>query len=69
MTRHQRISFVLVQFLLAFCFVKSGIHLCHLVLDPNVKDLYCRHRWEQEQYDKGISCLEAVVRTILYIFP
>lgn len=65
MEHHRRISFVLVSL---SCFLKSSIHLHHLVLDPNVKDLYCRHRWEQEQYDKGIRSLEAVVRTILAIF-
>ena len=58
------ISFVSVRFILRL--VKSSIHLLHLVLDPNVKDLYCHHRWEQEQYDRGISCLEAVVRAVLY---
>jgi hypothetical protein len=51
-----------------FMFLTSGIHLRHPVLDPNVRNLYCHHRWKQEQYDKGISSLEAVVRTILYIF-
>jgi hypothetical protein len=64
-TKHRlHISFVSVRFILRL--VKSSIHLLHLVLDPNVKDLYCRHRWEQEQYDRGISCLEAVVRAVLY---
>jgi len=33
----------------------------HPVLDPNVKDLYCHHCWEQEQYDAGMRRLEAVV--------
>ena len=32
-----------------------------LVLDPNVKDLYCCHRWDKDQYDAGIKCLEGVV--------
>jgi hypothetical protein len=29
------------------------------VLDPNVKDLYCRHRWEPDQYAAGMASLEA----------
>lgn len=32
-----------------------------LVLDPNVKDLYCLHRWEKQQYEAGMRCLETVV--------
>lgn len=31
------------------------------VLDLNVKDLYCRHRWEPEQYEAGMKRLEEVV--------
>jgi hypothetical protein len=30
------------------------------VLDPNVKDLYCRHRWESHQYTAGLRRLEDV---------
>ena len=36
-----------------------------LVLDPNVKDLYCRHRWDSEQYEAGMKRLEEVVRRSL----
>ena len=36
-----------------------------LVLDPNVKDLYCRHRWDLEQYEAGMKRLEEVVRRSL----
>lgn len=31
------------------------------VLDPNVKDLYCRRRWEPEQYQAGMERLKEVV--------
>jgi hypothetical protein len=31
------------------------------VLDPTIKDLYCRHRWEPEQYAAGMRRLEEVV--------
>jgi hypothetical protein len=34
------------------------------VLDPNVKDLYFRHRWDPDQYDTGMRWLEEVVRKI-----
>jgi hypothetical protein len=37
------------------------------VLDPNVKDLYCRHRWETDQFDAGMRRLGEVVREILNI--
>ena len=32
-----------------------------VVLDPNVKDLYCRHHWEPDQYAAGMRRLEEVV--------
>jgi hypothetical protein len=32
-----------------------------LVLDPNVKDLYFRGRWNSEQYSAGMQLLEEVV--------
>ena len=31
------------------------------VLDPNVKDLYFKHRWNEEQYAAGMRQLEEVV--------
>jgi hypothetical protein len=33
----------------------------HIVLDPNVKDLYCRRRWDPEQYEAGMERLNEVV--------
>jgi hypothetical protein len=32
-----------------------------LVLDPNIKDMYFRSRWDSEQYDAGMKELEEVV--------
>ncbi len=32
-----------------------------IVLDPNVKHLYCQSRWEPEQYEAGMKQLEDVV--------
>ena len=32
-----------------------------LVLDPNVKDLYCRRRWDPEQYEAGMERLNEVI--------
>jgi hypothetical protein len=32
-----------------------------IVLDPNIKHLYCRARWEREQYEAGMKRLEDVV--------
>jgi hypothetical protein len=49
-----------------FLFIASSL-MNLLVLDPNIKDLYCRHRWEQDQYDAGIQRLEEVVSKILFI--
>ena len=39
-----------------------------VVLDPNVKDLYCRHQWEPEQYAAGMAKLEEVVNIFTH-FP
>jgi len=38
----------------------SDAYFICLVLDPNVKDLYCRRRWEPEQYQAGMKRLEEV---------
>lgn len=38
------------------------------VLDPNVKDLYCRRRWDPNQYESGIKRLEEVVSLNTYLF-
>jgi hypothetical protein len=35
-------------------------HSFRIVSDPNVKDLYCRHRWEPDQYVVGMASLEAI---------
>jgi len=32
-----------------------------IVLDPNVKHLYCKSQWEPEQYQAGMKQLEDVV--------
>jgi hypothetical protein len=37
-----------------------------LVLDPNVKHLYCRSRWEAEHYEAGMKQLEQVVSPSLF---
>ncbi|KAG6864101.1 hypothetical protein C0991_012481, partial [Blastosporella zonata] len=37
-----------------------GAYFICLVLDPNVKDLYCCHRWEPEQYEAGLDQLGQV---------
>lgn len=42
--------------------------LTPIVLDPNVKDLYCRHRWEPEQYTAGMTRLQEVVSGLWCIF-
>jgi len=65
-TRPTRISFALVggaAFISNFRALIIGS-----VLDPNVKDLYCRHCWETEQFDVGMGRLEEVVCDILDIF-
>jgi len=36
----------------------SAAYFICLVLDPNVKDLYCRHQWDLEQYAAGMTRLE-----------
>jgi hAT family C-terminal dimerisation region len=47
----------------------SAIYLLTIlsVLDPIVKDLYCRHRWEMDQFNAGMRRLGEVVRDILDI--
>jgi hypothetical protein len=57
------ISYVLVR---AFLFVSNICPLIVLlVLDPTVKDRYCHHLWETEQFDAGMRRLEEVVRRYL----
>ncbi|TFK39059.1 hypothetical protein BDQ12DRAFT_665820 [Crucibulum laeve] len=36
----------------------SDAYFICLVLDPNVKDLYCHHCWELSQYEAGMRQLE-----------
>ena len=36
------------------------------MLDPNVKHLYCRSRWEPEHYEAGMKRLEEVVSPSLF---
>lgn len=36
----------------------SDAYFICLVLDPNVKDLYCRSRWSADQYDAGMERLK-----------
>ncbi|KAM6491794.1 hypothetical protein JOM56_012834 [Amanita muscaria] len=38
----------------------SAAYFICLVLDPNVKNLYCRHKWEPEEYKAGMACLDKV---------
>ena len=33
-----------------------------IALDPNIKDVYCRVRWEPDQYAAGMRRMEEVVR-------
>ena len=52
----------LILFVLVCFHTKMPNRLSTLVvLDPNVKDLYCRHWWEPEQYTAGMTRLEEVV--------
>jgi hypothetical protein len=39
------------------------------VLDPNVKDLYFRHRWNGEQFAAGMRQLKEVVSNLLSASP
>ena len=38
------------------------------MLDPNIKDVYFRSRWEPEQFEAGMERLEEVVSPSLHIF-
>jgi hypothetical protein len=44
----------------------SPAYFICLVLDPNVKDLYFRGRWNSEQYATGMNQLEEVVSHVTW---
>lgn len=54
------------------CLGMDHVHHCtaasthgNSVLDPNIKDVYFKSRWTDEQYKKGIKGLEKAVCSIL----
>ena len=54
----QRTLYVLVGFSLI---LRRQANISLQVLDPNVKDMYFKHRWDTVRYTAGIKQLEDVV--------
>ena len=48
-----------------FSYLQRQANISLRVLDPNVKDMYFRHRWDTEQYSASMKQLEDAVHCFL----